>query len=363
MRRNILAVTLTVCAALLLTGCERAVNMTGKPVEFSAGISDGRSESGTRVVYGEITGTGTKSQSLDWEIGDELTISCAQCESKKISDYKVTGVTGPDEDLKSYASIVNAETDGIGLRWGENVDHIFYAVYPSPAAGSVTASLTGGVATGTIPASQPQTPDLVKTMMMTATKTWKEDSFKNDENKVLLEFKPITTAVEFTIKNGFEGSQSAMNISSVALISDGHALNGGFKVDMTKSGRSGRPLTTLSNATVSDADRKVTIDFGSTPASVAYGETLTFTFFLNPGNESEINDLTLEIRGKDANDANLMVVRRAKLADNSTGITFPTHQKTIVNGIVVPESIIISIDNEVVVSPWIDGGTTDINPR
>ncbi|MCQ2127630.1 MAG: hypothetical protein MJZ06_09390, partial [Bacteroidaceae bacterium] len=78
MRTSILAsFTVAALAALLLTGCERKKDMTGRPVEFSAGISDGRPESGTRVVYGEITGTGT-TQSLDWEIGDKLTIYCAQ---------------------------------------------------------------------------------------------------------------------------------------------------------------------------------------------------------------------------------------------------------------------------------------------
>ena len=349
MRTSIFAsFTVAALAALLLTGCERAVNMTGKPVEFSAGISDGRSESETRVVYGEISGEGTsKKQPLEWVVDDHITISCAQCESKTISDYKVTGVTGPDEDLKSYASIVNAETDGIGLRWGTG-SHTFYAVYPK--ADGTGTTINGKDINGVIPATQGFTevsgtddqivaPDMNNMYMVS-----KAGTYEPDASPVTLVFKPLSTALEFTITNKFEDTESAMIVNSISLVSTGHALSGGFAVDMddTNGGdgyHHGRPKTTLAGGTTAADNNTVTIDFGDAPVTVAYCKTLNFTFFLNPGNEDEVDDLTFVISGTNSFD-NSPFTRRAKLEyKTGDGVTIPTHQKTRISGLMVPEGI------------------------
>lgn len=361
-------------AALLLTGCERKKDMTGRPVEFSAGISDNSADTrsgqpGTRVVYGEITGTGTKSQSLDWEIGDKLTIYCAQCtkvqtdveSAKHVSDYVVTEVDPDETGSDSYAAIGNPGPDVEGLQWGDDVEHVFYAVYPK-------TSISGRTITGTIPQIQSvksvsETASKVAAPYMTSmymvSKTVVPASKVGDD--VTLVFQPLTTALEFTVTNKFDDNKENMVVKSVTLVSDSHVLNGGFKVDMddTNGGAGyhhGRPKTTLTlTGDIADADKTVTMDFGDGIA-VPYEGTLTFTFFLNPGNATEVDDLTFEISGTNKCDDSPFT-RRARLEDkDGKGVKFPTHQKTRIGGVMVPESIGWEIQGELSVVPW----TTDI---
>ena len=375
MRTRIFAsFTVAALAALLLTGCERKKDMTGRAVEFSAGISDNSADTrsgqpGTRVVYGEITGTGTNSQSLDWEIGDKLTIYCAQCtkvqtdveSAKHVSDYVVTEVDPDETGLDSYAAIGNPGPDVEGLQWGDDVEHVFYAVYPK-------TSISGRTVTGTIPQIQSvksvsETASKVAAPYMTSmymvSKTVVPASKVGDD--VTLVFQPLTTALEFTVTNKFDDNKQNMVVKSVTLVSDSHVLNGGFKVDMddTNGGAGyhhGRPKTTLTlTGDIADADKTVTMDFGDGIA-VPYEGTLTFTFFLNPGNATEVDDLTFEISGTNKC-GDSPFTRRARLEDkNGTGVTFPTHQKTRIGGVMVPESIGWEIQGKLSVVPW----TTDI---
>ncbi|MCQ2127623.1 MAG: hypothetical protein MJZ06_09355 [Bacteroidaceae bacterium] len=374
MRKSVFATftaAAAVAAALLLTGCERAVNMTGKPVEFSAGISDGRSESGTRVVYGEITGTGTKSQSLDWEIGDKLTIYCAQCtkvqtdveSAKHVSDYVVTEVDPDETGSDSYAAIGNPGPDVEGLQWGDDVEHVFYAVYPK-------TSISGRTITGTIPQIQSvksvsETASKVAAPYMTSmymvSKTVVPASKVGDD--VTLVFQPLTTALEFTVTNKFDDTFSAMIVNSISLVSTGHALSGGFAVDMDQNGSYGRPKTTLASGTTVADNNTVTIDFGEDPVTVAYGKTLNFTFFLNPGNDTEVDDLTFVINGSNAGNSETFT-RRAKLENSSkVGIIIPTHQKTIISGLMVPEGVAWTVNYTPTVEQWNNGGNTPSNPE
>ena len=358
MRKSVFATftaAVAVAAALLLTGCERAIDMTGKPVSFAAGISDGASGPKTRVAYGVKT---SGAQAIDWIEGDRITIYCAQCENKQSAVYKVQDIEKASaDDMYSYAGLANAESDGTGLRWGTG-DHTFYAVYPQASATAPVTTIAGNVITGTIPASQGNkgvtgtdakvvAPDM-RNMYMTA-KT--QVSAENVDGDVELAFKPLTTAVEFTIKNQFDDSECAMNVKSISLISDAHALNGGFKVNMDQAGLYvspyDRPKTTLNlTGDITATDRKVTVDFGSSPVSVAYGKTLTFTFFLNPGNETAVNDLIFEIKGTNVATSEEFT-RRARLENSSKeGLSFLTHQKTRISGLMVSEGVLWAIDAE-----------------
>ncbi|MCQ2127639.1 MAG: fimbrillin family protein, partial [Bacteroidaceae bacterium] len=326
---------------------------------------------GTRVVYGEITGTGTKSQSLDWEIGDKLTIYCAQCtkvqtdveSAKHVSDYVVTEVDPDETGSDSYAAIGNPGPDVEGLQWGDDVEHVFYAVYPK-------TSISGRTITGTIPQIQSvksvsETASKVAAPYMTSmymvSKTVVPASKVGDD--VTLVFQPLTTALEFTVTNKFDDTFSAMIVNSISLVSTGHALSGGFAVDMDQNGSYGRPKTTLASGTTVADDNTVTIDFGDDPVTVAYGKTLTFTFFLNPGNEEdEVNDLTFVINGTNAGNSETFT-RRAKLEDkDGHGVTFKTHQKTRISGLMVPEGVKWTINyNQILVTSWDNGIEDDLD--
>ena len=394
MRKSIFATftaAVAVAAALLLTGCERAIDMTGRPVSFAAGISDGASGPKTRVAYGVET---SGAQAIDWIEGDHITIYCEACEDKKIAMYEVQDVKKASAaDMHSYAGLVNAESDGAGLRWGTG-EHTFYAVYPSPeedrsitigigpysdggTRSSVAKSISNNIVTAAIPSRQKvigsvtesdgiwtATPDLTN-MLMTAKSTYSAETGIPD-GSVFLDFKPLTTVLEFTIKK--EDSDLVMDISSVSLTSEGHALSGRFKVDMDVNGKytttgtwctegSGRPETTLASATPSEADRKVTINFGS-PVKLAKEQSLTFTFFLNPGND--VDDLTFSISGtvgKDGETKESFNRKTALKKSDGTGVAFPTHQKTRISGLMLPDAIAWTVTYAPTVQSWNQSGT------
>ena len=367
MRKSILAsFTVAALAALLLTGCEREIDMTGRPVEFSAEISDDLTDTRsfmpeTRVVYGvEASGA----QALDWLTGDRITIYCAQCKEKS-SVYRVKEIAqGSTTDMNSYAGIEDAGV--AGLCWGTG-QHMFYAVYPCTDTDGSAATITGKDITGVIPATQSFTgitgtnaktvaPDM-KNMYMVS----KAGPFTPSTSSVTLTFKPLSTALGFTITNKFEDTKSDMKVNSISLVSTGHALNGGFAVDMDQNGSYGRPKTTLASGTTAADNGTVTISF-STPVTIKYGETLNFTFFLNPGNDTEVNDLTFVINGTNAGNSKTFT-RRAKLEDkDGHGVTFKTHQKTSISGLMVPEGVKWTINyNQILVTSWDNGIEDDLD--
>ena len=369
MRTNIFAnFTVAALAALLLTGCERENDMTGQSVEFSAGIcgSDPSSRSGlpqTRVAYGVESGT---SQAINWMDGDMITIYCAKCDGKKSAVYGVQDIkVASTDDMYSYASIENAESDGEGLLWGTG-QHMFYAVYPGVTTGA-GSTISGKDITGSIPAIQTAgtisgtdnktvSPDM-KNMYMVS----KAGTYEPDASPVTLIFQPLTTVLEFTITNKFEDTNSAMDVNSISLVSAGHALSGGFVVDMDQNGLNGRPKTTLASGTTAADNGTVTISF-STPVTIEYGKTLNFMFFLNPGNATEVNDLTFVING--TNDGSgKEFTRRAKLENkDGHGVTFKTHYKTRISGLMVPEGVKWTINyNQILVTSWDSGVEDDLD--
>ncbi|MCQ2127620.1 MAG: fimbrillin family protein [Bacteroidaceae bacterium] len=364
MRTSILAsFTVAALAALLLTGCERKKDMTGRPVEFSAEIycSDPFSRSGlpqTRVAYGVESGT---SQAINWMDGDMITIYCAKCDGKKSALYGVQDIeVASTDNMDSYAGIENAESDGEGLQWGTG-QHTFYAVYPGVITGA-GSTISGKDVTGSIPAIQTAgtisgtdnktvSPDM-KNMYMVS----KAGTYEPDASPVTLIFQPLTTVLEFTVTNKFDDTGSAMNVSSISLISDHHALDGGFSVDMDQSGLYGRPKTTLAYGLAATGHNKVTLNF-SPSVSIAHDRTLTFTFFLNPGNTADqVNDLTFEIKGTNAG-TSAPFTRRAMLKDKDDhGVIFETHKKTRVTGIMVPEGVQWTVNySDPIVAYWKTG--------
>ena len=341
--------------ALTFSSCERMAMMAGTPVKFNAGISrHGTSE--TKAVYGSAGATAT-SQPIEWEKDDLITVYCEQCEDTNVADYVVAEVHPSGSESNSYAKIGNAS--GNGLIWGDEGTHTFYALFPGVNTTGVTASINGKDITGSIPQSQAfgtvtgtddkVVPPVMKNMFMTAKS---EIEAGEAGEPVFLDFMPLTTALEFTITNQFDDTESAMNIKSISLISDGHALSGGFAVDMDETGLYGRPKTTLGSGVVTADCDSVAINFGSSPVSLAYGKTLNFHFFLNPGNATAVDDLTFEIKGVNAGTSEPFT-RRAKLEKkDKSKVTFPTHQKTRISGIMVPESIAWTINYDPTVEQW-----------
>lgn len=349
---KILLITLVISS--MTASCNKFNTAAGTEAEFKVAVSEDSSPV-SKVSYGTAGPTAT-TQPIKWEEDDEITIYCNECSGAKVKDYVVSEVNPDGTDSESYATISN-KGDG-GLIWGTGL-HTFYAIYPSVNTTGVTATITGKDITGSIPESQGHgtvtgttakvVPPDMKNLFMSA-----KNSIQAGEagTPVFLDFKPLSTVIEFTISNGFQETESDMIINSISLISAGHALCGGFCADLDQTGLYNRPKTSLPSTTVIANCDSVAINFGSSPVTVAYENTLNFMFFLNPGNATEVNDLTLEIKGSYANSGPQFTRRANLLYSDGTGITFQTHKKTRVKGVSTPESLAIEFGDDIVVIPW-----------
>ena len=330
----------------------------GRDIIFSVGAAG--SEASKAAYAGNSPEEGC--EQINWEIGDQIRIYCAQVSepAEKYADYTVTEVI-------SGAGSIDASAGSAGLCWGDPGDaHVFYAAYPSPTEGGITTDLTGKTVQATLPAMQAVVGDVtgtdakvaapdLKNMLMVSTAT--VDAGSQSPDNVRLTFCPLTTALEFTIKNGM-GKE--MKLKSVSLISGNKkgsapAINGSFRVDLdtwatppevvpfpvdapdfkityTKD----YPACTRDSGMDATEDmnlRTSTIDFSGQQdgyLSVAKDVTLTFTFFLVP--TRDLNDLTFKLTYSDGS----WMSTRLGYTDG-TGIYFPRLKKTQMAGLLVPE--------------------------
>ena len=343
--RKVLTCAFFAIALLAAAGCERENFLsTGSTIRFSArSVSTGTKAEYSGEHYNE---SGTDYERINWVTDDLIRISCDQASlpADKFADYKVNSVVASTNRF-STGKISLSDPDETGLRWGTG-DHVFFAVYPSPAAGGVTTSLESGVAAGTIPAAQPvasvtsdsgnytAAPSLVKTMMMTSTATWTEAGY-NPSSDILLDFQPVTTAIEFTVVNS---TGSTLEVASVSLSSESHPLSGKFTCDIAS-------FDCDFVGTVASADKAATIDLSSSSIALAADKTLTFTFLLNP--VEDLDDLVFTITDKEGK------IRSTKLekADYSK-VTFHKHIKTYVKGVFIPEGALWKVTLQPMLDSW-----------
>lgn len=365
---------------LVMTGCDDDTFrwITGSNITFGA---RSKSTELTRAAYagtsGQTTESTTKYERIDWESGDKIRIQCQQASEPidKYADYVTTA--GTASGRYSTATISLASSNPIGLRWGSGT-HEFYAVYPSPeTSGTVTTDAAATTFTGSILASQPYktlsstdgnyvaTPNLKQFMMMAAKTSIAEGSYNTEksfsekfgENTVLLDFYPVTTAIEFTIMNK---TGNKLDVKSVALESASYNLNGAFQVSFgtTETGTEIKyyePVVGTSGSYTS-ANKSVSISFPTTGddiVSLADGKTLQFTLFLNPTNS--VDDLVFKITDLDGK------IRSAALKNGDSKITFTKSHKIYAKGIFIPEDALWAISYSPELLSWTDVAKGDID--
>ena len=373
------SINIIASALLLITaGCQKGISLytPGGDIRFTAISSN---EAQTKAAYSGVK-TGNIER-IDWQSGDLIRICCDQASepSGKYADYKTTAGTAGSDASYSEATISLASHNLIGLRWNETaVSHQFYAVYPSPhAANAVTKTFTtAGAVTGEIPSTQDYTtpssnvlePVLVETMMMVAEKTVstydKEKSYSQD--KVFLDFYPLTTALRFTIQNG---TGAALSIKELYITSASHPLSGPFSVDLSQ--KENDPYTSYpvcSTTGTSANDQKVTL--GTFPASgitgavtLAVNGTLTFTFMVNPCDE--IDDLVFHIvsyeTGGECYDRSTKIIDANSTATPKASVKFLKHHKAYIDGLLIPEGAVWRVSYSPSVAPWDTGVSANTN--
>ena len=284
---------------------------------------------------------------VDWNVGDFVWIWCPEAPRPVSHEaYYVIRDGIQTDDYYSTAGLDLYSTEGLaeGLQWAEDdIDHHFFAISPTPKTNnSVRVRVTAATATNplsaiyyaTIPASQPPVsvtndgngnyvaePDM-NNLVMVSTATYPKESVVN------LDFRPVVTAVEFTIMNGYT-DQSAMNLSAIKLSSTQRDLAGVYTEAFGGTA-----------AEYSDAVREVTVPFDN-PVSVAHGKTLTFTMFLLGEDPKAIDNMTIEF----VTDASTSIKTQLKVksGNNSVDMMFPRSKKSYVTGLIVPGSSVWTI--------------------
>ena len=395
-----------VATVLGAASCKKSVipAAKGDSVLFSAGL--GGSESGTKTIYTDSNASDRRNaENINWLSGDQIRIWCAECSEPTAegyggmdhcADYTVT----PESTATQGKIAVNPGT--VGLRWGEpETTHCFYAVYPSPnttGKGSDTGTFgTDPVFkfTGHIPAKQtisgsltptgPDTegktttvaaPDMSNLYMVTEPTS---ASPGTGGEGVFLSFRPISTAIQFTIENAMTAEGAKMQVESVKIMSDPKTgtpknISGAFEANL--SGTWTKPVIAsipagsgiiseyindypacTEPADATGQSSALTIDFKNTTAyteGIAKGGRLQFTFFLLP--TQSVDDLSFVITRKEGESGTKTIKTRLAMADG-TGIPFPVHKKTYVKGILVPDGAQWVIQYSLDVNPWGDNPT------
>lgn len=290
----------------------------GNEVRFGAtGLTtfeDGySSQPETRTIYGPSKyEDGKWHYPLKWVHGDEIAVYCPQASYPltKSANYTIEWDNGTDGDIQQEGNTAYMMKVGDnGLHWGNPEDtHMFYAFYPASLIAGDNR-FENGVVHGHIPNVQEMqwerdrgdwvgTPNMDYAFMRAATSVAPTEV---QDDKVRLEFTPLTTAVDITLKASPEmtGTASISQLQVMAINKNGgerQAVCGDFTYDIDEG------KTTVGSPDIA-TDYMITISCwkDGQPITLAPGQSLTFTVFLLPGDDGhghrDLHHLKISIPG------------------------------------------------------------------
>lgn len=275
--------------ALLACSCQDeerggAQPTPGQEVQFGVTLE----QNATRTVYGDREGDAFP---IYWENGDEVIVSSPECAEEGgvgSATYKVS----VDGQTQNYATSLD-KTGDIGVRWGDNPSGYFYSFYPASHA---EPSSDFSTMTVTMPAQQDNNfvkeegvkkimvnPDMEACFMYAC-------SPANSGETVNLKYKPLSTAIRFTLTGPSSGE---VGISYVRIYApQGKVIDGSFTLEFsgtdkpTLSPVRGRNYVTM-NAADSNTDGYLTLGPGESAELCA--------FLLIAGQMDITNDWYMEI--------------------------------------------------------------------
>lgn len=193
---------------------------------------------GTRTVYGERTQTGVP---VYWKPeGDEVAIFCMQ--TSQPADHLVNYLVKPQDDAP-HLSVSVERLEEVGLQWGTNDEHRFYAFYPASAVkGSDEEDQTGKI-TANIPVTQQPTsweegelngvktyfglPNMDYAYMYAYTSQKKSET--PEGTAIDLQFKNLVTVLDITVQGPESGEPiTVSNINVTAVDGKNIILTGDF---------------------------------------------------------------------------------------------------------------------------------------
>ena len=296
---------LAASVALITTSCvnELQFGIPGTEVIFAAGTYYDNGPETKTSYSGELIGTTTKYERIDWVNGDRIRIYSPEAThryetSRHWSDYNIdaSSIEINENDRKeSLAKIVN-DPNQHGLVWGDEGSYSFYAFYPSPTKTGVYTGLamTNNTVTAPLPSTQNTAaareirddryeshkrivydPDMNLAYMYAAR------SGVNSGATVDLPFKPLMTAFEIILGND---STNPLVVKDIFLFTD----NSGSNLTGTFSATINANNTATVGSTVTSASHELHAGLpefanGGT-LTINKGKPITFTLFALPIN-------------------------------------------------------------------------------
>lgn len=291
---NMKKIFLMSALALLVYGCQdenegASIQPTpGEEVKFGGMLDDNAL---TRTIYGDETKSGFP---IYWVNGDQVLVAspdCGQYGGVGSATYAIS-VNG---DKQNYATSMD-KTGEIGVRWGDNVTGTFNSIFPVVANSDNTIqnSFNSGYTSARVTVTTQQNnvwnmTDNTVAPDMHACIMYAQTANVNAGEDVNLAYKPLSTAVRFTV-NGPKSGDGEVTIQYIRLYApEGTILSGQFDVDFSDMS-SGMPKVTAVDGNDNNyASMNAT---GSTGAflTLAAGESAEVQLFFLLENQVEMND-------------------------------------------------------------------------
>ena len=226
--------------ALLVCSCQDDGMVSDQPtaapgveVTFGGSLGDGVT---TRTIYGDEDDYGFP---IYWVDGDQVLVASPECANNG-GVGSATYAVSVDGAEQNYATSMD-KTGEIGVRWGHNATGTFYSVYPAARHTAFNTNLTSARLTVTTqqdntwnPADNTVAPDMSACFM------WAKTESVQAGHDVTLAYKPLSTAVRFTVTGPSSGDP--VTISYIRLYApSGTALSGTFDVDFYNINADGMP--------------------------------------------------------------------------------------------------------------------------
>lgn len=209
----------------------------GNEIIFGTSLSDDASSlegnPSTRTVYGDRTVTGVP---VYWDPnGDEVAIFCLQ--TSQPESHLVNYLVKPQEGINANLSASVERLGDIGLQWGKEDEHRFYAFYPASAVKGSDEENQTGMITANIPVTQMPT-------------SWREGVLNVNGNDVKTYFG--VPNMDYAYMYAFTSQKKSETPEGTPI--DLHFKNLVTVIDITVQGpESGSPIT-VTNVNVSAVD-------------------------------------------------------------------------------------------------------------
>lgn len=277
---------------LILTSCENFMphDRAGEAVTF--GASSDQSGLVTKTSYSGVVSGGR--ERIDWEDGDQVRIFMYTHDAGNrwsgnglsFKDYTVVNIRPQGE--RSIGQLM-AITDK--LAWEEGRVHDFYSVYPPTFAGYNNQMeelwFWGNVSPISFKLPSSQNGETSGSNMDLLYMAAVSEGYSSEgRGSVELDYYPLVTTLHFTLKNVIP-SREVMDISAIKLSStDNIQLTGTF----TASVSGGQFVPAADN--IWDGSTEITL---GTSATLAYGSSTDFVFFLAPRSSYDASNLKLTL--------------------------------------------------------------------